>query len=155
MKGLFPKHLVQNTGTFSKFPVGNCMGKFPIIGKKLRLGIPHLGYFWEGFHSLDVIIGFFGGKKCCFLPNPNIVNIMGIFSHVIPKDENNMGIFSHVIPKDENNMGIFSHIIPNVENNMGIFSHNIPNVENSMGIFSHIIPKLRIKGEYFPIRFPS
>ena len=33
-------------------------------------------------------------------------------------------------------MGIFSHVIPKVENNMGIFSHNNPKVENNMGIFS-------------------
>ena len=67
------------------------MGKFPIIGKKLRHGIPHLGYFWEAVDSLDVIIGVLGGKTCCFFPNPNIVNIMGTFSHIIPKIENNMG----------------------------------------------------------------
>jgi len=39
------------------------MGKFPIIGKKLRHGIPHLGYFWKVVDCLDVIIGVFWGKK--------------------------------------------------------------------------------------------
>ena len=103
------------------------MGKFPIIGKKLRHGISQLGYFCEAVDSQDDITGIFLGKKCCLLPNPNIVNIMGILSHVIP----------------------------NVENNMGIFSHNNPNVENKMGIFFIIFPKLRITWKWYPILFPK
>jgi len=48
------------------------MGKFPIIGKKLRHGIPHLGYFWEAVDSLDVIIGVLGGKSVAFFLIPTL-----------------------------------------------------------------------------------
>ena len=34
-----------------------------MIGKKLRQGIPHLGYFWEAVDSQDVITGDFLGKS--------------------------------------------------------------------------------------------
>ena len=62
---------------------------------------------------------------------------------------NIMGTFSHKIPKIETNMGIISHNIFKVENDSGIFSQKNPNIENNMGIM--LFPMLRITWENFPM----